>query len=193
MNWLCKLFGHRIKHSGEILFCERCGWARHNPTSVPPPTPPAPKFTLVEQKKVDADTTNLIWDGLNFTTDRTYLLEGFLKIGTYGPRPRIDGTYMEAPHNELDNGSWVSVNNERFFANVGLGTWRWVFTVHMGVGDGGNFYLRAEGVRLDEGHNISLMNETTENHTGDDTFRLRAYPDNILAGTVIRLWEYSKG
>jgi len=35
MNWLCKLFGHKIRHSGDILYCERCGWARHNPTSRP--------------------------------------------------------------------------------------------------------------------------------------------------------------
>jgi len=35
MNWLCKLFGHKIRHSGDILYCERCGWAKHNPTSPP--------------------------------------------------------------------------------------------------------------------------------------------------------------
>jgi len=35
VNWLCKLIGHKIRHSGKILYCERCGWAKHNPTSPP--------------------------------------------------------------------------------------------------------------------------------------------------------------
>jgi len=36
-NILCKLGFHDWKHSPPIFYCRRCGEAKHNPTSVPPP------------------------------------------------------------------------------------------------------------------------------------------------------------
>jgi len=54
MNWLCKLIGHKIRHSGDILFCERCGWAKHNPT-----TPPA------GVKNTDAEIRDGVWSDSN--------------------------------------------------------------------------------------------------------------------------------
>jgi len=51
MNWLCKLIGHKIRHSEDILFCERCGWARHNPTSIPP----AAGITKLSELTIDVD------------------------------------------------------------------------------------------------------------------------------------------
>jgi len=37
MSWLCKLIGHDFEHDPPVLYCRRCGEAKHNPTSAPPP------------------------------------------------------------------------------------------------------------------------------------------------------------